>query len=359
MKKHSIYRKLLLLAGSTVVSLLAAELLVRCFYAPGVKRPRIGIHDGVRTDWVTRDNMVNADDGTSRYLPDSEFQHEYDGPGPGRFEPGHRVTYHINSWGYRDLEHAWEKPPNTFRILLLGDSFTFGEGAQFEHAYPQLLVDRLASKRIDDRDIEIINMAVPGHNTDNQFTRYSSVQERLDPDLVILQWNTNDFSSLKVAVDHVNLIGVRYRRIYADSAEYEWSALLHFAWYTLKTRRISRDLTEVAAGEIRRGSKNFDRILSFYRKVTAVDGRDFVLLIFPELIRFRDYPYAEIVDGLAEFCSAERIPFINLLPALSQHRAHELWAHETDHHPNHRAHAVAAREIILHLEKSILRTPSK
>ena len=34
----------------------------------------------------------------------------------------------LNSFGYRDFKYSQERPNNIFRILVLGDSITFGQG---------------------------------------------------------------------------------------------------------------------------------------------------------------------------------------------------------------------------------------
>ena len=46
----------------------------------------------------------------------------------------------LNSLGYRDFEYSQERPNNTFRILMLGDSMTFGSGIdKIPDTYPKQL----------------------------------------------------------------------------------------------------------------------------------------------------------------------------------------------------------------------------
>ena len=54
----------------------------------------------------------------------------------------------LNSLGYRDFEYSLERPNNTFRILVLGDSMTFGQGInKTSDTYPKQL-EVLLNKKI-------------------------------------------------------------------------------------------------------------------------------------------------------------------------------------------------------------------
>ena len=56
------------------------------------------------------------------------------------------VPVHINGLELRDArEYDLSKKPNTFRVLVIGDSVTFGHGSV--HAYPELLEARLQQWR--------------------------------------------------------------------------------------------------------------------------------------------------------------------------------------------------------------------
>ena len=77
----------------------------------------------------------------------------------------------INSKGLRSPETPYEKPEGVFRILALGDSWTFGFRMEEPDAYPRQLeriLNERAAERGDRRRIEVINAGVIGYSTDQE-----------------------------------------------------------------------------------------------------------------------------------------------------------------------------------------------
>jgi hypothetical protein len=104
------------------------------------------------------------------------------------------VPVHINSLELRDpREYELKKRPNTFRILVLGDSVTFGHGSVYEHTYPYLTEQRLKAWR-PDIDWQVWNASVPGYNTSQELAQLLEVGDRYQPDLVIVGFFDNDLS---------------------------------------------------------------------------------------------------------------------------------------------------------------------
>jgi hypothetical protein len=104
------------------------------------------------------------------------------------------VPVHINSLELRDpREYELKKRPNTFRILVLGDSVTFGHGSVYEHTYPYLTEQRLKAWR-PDIDWQVWNASVPGYNTSQELAHLLEVGDRYQPDLVIVGFFDNDLS---------------------------------------------------------------------------------------------------------------------------------------------------------------------
>ena len=111
------------------------------------------------------------------------------------------VPAHTNALGFRDSRnYSLDKPPHTFRILVLGDSVTFGHGAPFETTYPYLLEQRLKSWRPDVK-WEVWNLGVPGYNTAQELAYLQEVGPRYQPDLVVIGFFPNDFTGVEPAMN--------------------------------------------------------------------------------------------------------------------------------------------------------------
>ena len=115
-----------------------------------------------------------------------------------RLSPGYDgwfagVPVHINELGFRDRrEYALKKQPGTFRIIVLGDSVTFGHGSLDETTYPFLLEQRLKAWR-PDVNWEVWNLGVPGYNTRQELAYLEAVGQRYAPDLVVVGFYPNDY----------------------------------------------------------------------------------------------------------------------------------------------------------------------
>ena len=98
----------------------------------------------------------------------------------------------INARGLRDDEYSTRKEPGTFRIVGVGDSSLFGWGVRLEDSGLKVLERRL-NERFRPQKFEVIDFAVPGYNTAMEAETF--VRKCLDyaPDLVLLNFNTNDY----------------------------------------------------------------------------------------------------------------------------------------------------------------------
>ena len=95
------------------------------------------------------------------------------------------VEIRITEQGLRAHRTFSQTPaPGTRRVMVLGDSFSFGHGVEVEEAWPARLETLLQSRT--GRPTEVINLSVTGYGTDQQLMRFEDRGLELQPDTVIL-----------------------------------------------------------------------------------------------------------------------------------------------------------------------------
>jgi lysophospholipase L1-like esterase len=327
--------------ASVSLALLVIEILFRIFWkAPS---PRMVVMDGRSRVWCCGPETVI--DGVERFVPGATFKHCYGNDPSGSMEPDACVTYRINSLGYRDVDHPIDKPDDVFRIVILGDSFTVGEGTAFDRIYPALLARELQGHTIDGKGIEVVSLGFPGNDTSLEQKSYLFLGRKLRPDWVVTQWTTNDFPASATARKEVFEVGRSYIELMGAAQHPGPSRAYHHFWLRRQLGEVSKRSIAATLRDLQKGSPNLQQIRSLRRAVKE-DGARFTLLIFPEMIQLDHYPYADVASALEAFCRREGIERVDLLPALSKHRDRELWVHEIDHHPNGLAHRIAFEQLL-------------
>ena len=180
--------RLTLALASTIVVLLVAEGIVRLGHYLGEDRRPLDVQlQSPRAQAPSSQNLrLGEIVQPSRY---PGIVYELKPNVRGRFMGQPLI---INTQGLRDYEYTRRKEPGTFRIVGVGDSSLFGWGVPIEDSGLKVLERRL-HETSRARKFEVINFAVPGYNTAMEAETF--VQRCLEyaPDLVILNFNTNDY----------------------------------------------------------------------------------------------------------------------------------------------------------------------
>ena len=106
---------------------------------------------------------------------------------PGYSSP----AVHTNSLGLRSPEVAIPKPSGTFRIVLLGDSFTFGFRAPDDEVFARRLEARLRQEH-PDTSIEVVNAGVLSYCPLLEYLQYRNDLSKLEADFVVLNFDMSD-----------------------------------------------------------------------------------------------------------------------------------------------------------------------
>ncbi|MDT7542127.1 MAG: hypothetical protein QOE33_2031 [Acidobacteriota bacterium] len=129
----------------------------------------------------------------SFYAPDASRGYALKPGMQGWYRKEGQSYVRINSDGLRDREHAKQKPPNTFRIALLGDSYAEALQVPQEAAFWKVLEERLrACPAVGAREVEVINFGVSGYGTAQELITLRERVWAYSPDLVLLAITTNN-----------------------------------------------------------------------------------------------------------------------------------------------------------------------
>jgi lysophospholipase L1-like esterase len=102
---------------------------------------------------------------------------------------GHVVSN--NRFGFRERDFAVPKPAGTYRIMILGDSLTWGAGLAVDERYTNLLESSL-HKAFPSRSIEVLNFGISGGPTVVERNILRQFGEVVAPDLIVVGFCFND-----------------------------------------------------------------------------------------------------------------------------------------------------------------------
>jgi hypothetical protein len=104
-----------------------------------------------------------------------------------------KADVRTNRFGFRDDEWTLEKPADTVRIAVLGDSYVDAVQVAKEHRFTELLERDLTESHIfGDCNIEVMNFGTSGYGTAQELMTYRHAARQFNPDFVILSFLTGN-----------------------------------------------------------------------------------------------------------------------------------------------------------------------
>lgn len=109
--------------------------------------------------------------------------------GGERYTWGHRVEN--NAYGFRERDFASPKPPGIYRVMVLGDSLTWGVGLALEERYTEV-AEELLNRGSDGPRFEVLNFGLTGNPTVVERDILLAYKDRVEPDLIVVGFCSND-----------------------------------------------------------------------------------------------------------------------------------------------------------------------
>jgi lysophospholipase L1-like esterase len=257
--------------------------------------------------------------------------------------------YRRNSLGLRGPEPTPAAPGGPRRVLLIGDSFTFGLGVEDDDApFPAVLGRRLAGS---DPPVEVVNGGIPGSVSADWLALWRRAGDLIDPDVVIVVFFLRDGTTLLTIPDFFGQIRREIARRNAGSTLYQYSHLYRRLRDLRDRSRVAEIYTEslidAYVGEDTTEWQHAQQNLLELRSMVEDHGAVFGLAVFPVLVELDDdYPFQPVVDALMDFARRNDIQALDMLPAFRGLDGPDLWVSSLDQHPNAEGHELAAEALL-------------
>jgi lysophospholipase L1-like esterase len=252
-----------------------------------------------------------------------------------------------NNLGFREREIP-PKPRDRYRIAVIGDSFTWGQGVEAADRFSNLVEGLLGPR------FEVFNFGVPGNNLPEHV---DVLQQALPiaPDFVVLQIYINDFETSRMrrpqpypllprAADR----NMRRRFLIYDLMSKQWSRLQEaLGIVDSYPDYMARNLRDPNAPNAVETMATLHRFVETARAAGVPVG----LVVFPAYDHMgrhgAHYPFRYLHDRLKTACDDERLPCVDLLPMIAAvPDPRTLWVSPFDAHPSAAMHRRAAEAIV-------------
>jgi hypothetical protein len=319
-------------------------------------------------------------------------------PNAQTYEKGseYNTLYQINSNGLRDREYG-EKKENTFRVLLLGDSFSVSHGLTIEESLSRQMekaLQGLTDSNGRPKKIEVVNTAVGGYSPYNYWKAYQRWAPVFKPDAVLIGLSPDDYEcdneNMRYVIEYGETLSVlkegqepgkrrgitikRVRKWLSWNSEF-YILMRNFIYYNDIVRSISlqinpggiEDDSQLQLYMVSKQEKThqaWSKSFSFLTKLkkeTSADGVDMILVSIPLKLEIDSEQYQQVLvtKGLKKeqidldqqlreisiFCRKENIALLDPRPSMREHHVKTPCYFVLDGHWNAEGVRVAACSI--------------
>ena len=251
-----------------------------------------------------------------------------------------------NHLGFREREIG-PPSPDRYRIVIVGDSLTWGQGIEERDRASNLLQDYLGP------NYEVLNFGIPGNNLPEHLQVLEQAL-RFSPDFVLLQLYINDFETPEMERPNPKPVlpwEWLDRTMLGSSAIYD---MVTDFWSQFQERSgmiesyphyMQRNLEDPASPNSR---KAFGMLRQFIERSRAAGAQSGTVLFPNPGLLGKTIRSATCMSGCVQVCADERVTCLDLRGSLSAgfRNPMDMWVSRFDPHPNARTNQRAAREIL-------------
>lgn len=258
--------------------------------------------------------------------------------------------------GLRGKAFEVAKKDRVLRIVVLGDSFAYGQGVlPYDKRFPEQAL-ALFQERYPGLEVEMINTGIAGQDL-IQHNRYlTSSVLALKPDFVLYQWYVNDmnttYDDLSVLITPPLIANAKWHKMLTEKSVLYF--LLQRTWGQIRTqlgwqRNVNEyfiaKFSDPQSSQSLAANEQLNKLLNRLQEEKIPHG----IVLFPSLdTQMSGYQLGFLHQQVLGVCKEHEIGCLDLRQAYGKYddQVKELWANIFDHHPSALAHRVAAEEIV-------------
>lgn len=314
--------------ASVVVAVLLAEVSLRLFAPVHYQRPHRRIPDDPS-------ELIHQRSST----PGLDYELV---PNVLRFAYGALIS--TNSYGMRSPEPSRDASGAVSRIVVLGDSFTFGLGVSNESSYPAVLQELVNGSPPRPSRYEVLNLGVSAYSTADEAAVLCYKGLPWNPALVVIGYVLNDPETEPEQPLQSDFRQPEWWQYYevlrlVMMAKHEWDV------WRLGGEDYFRYL------HMRTGSKWRSVVKAFasIREMSAPRSIRTLVVIFPMVppseVRWEHYEYGDLHEQVSAEAIKNGFDVLDLRPVFKPYTPAELRVSPADAHPSAYAHKLAAHAI--------------
>jgi len=265
----------------------------------------------------------------------------------------------VNSLGLRDREYQLVSRAATFRIVAIGDSYTFGSGVKLLESYPKRL-ETMLNERLGGTGthFEVLNAGVPGYNTYQELIHLQEAGLKFSPNLILLGFTLGDAELGDLGLKDVRNRGwlIRFKQSIKDHLSLYPSLRLRLKpfveWFDPSAQKEHLPdasmipLHRATEGESSEGWTICRQSLKDLAAVARARTVPVLVVIFPSLVSLgEEYPFKAEHELVARTAMEDRMAHLDLFSAFRGNDPAGLRVSATNGHPNARGHLIAAEAI--------------
>lgn len=256
-------------------------------------------------------------------------------------------TVHTNRLGFRDRDFDIRKPPTTYRIAILGDSLTYGQGIPKEDRFSELIQRHLNG--LDRGSYEVLNFGVPGAETQDEVALLASTVLGTKPNFLLLQWYTNDVQSSEDKQHAPYPLAFVPASLRWNSALFylihrQFDALQDRFWLSeARNKYFSERFGDPSSPSSLQARRTLQTLVQVVRRFHIPFG----IVLFSQTYFNPNSKLDFLLERTLQLCREEKLRCLDTRPLFgAYHGDAHLWVSRFDPHPSSLANKLVAKQLI-------------